>query len=216
MPSSDPPWPVHPATFFHSILKSCRQKICPFCKAPFQKNKNKKNPPHCGNNKAKCHLSSGQSLKTVMDAIDGVAVNDCQPHCRPHRCVHPCSWSSHIQNGQGETGLEENTGPPSTIELKLAGGQYLDLCVHLILDRLFVGKNFVNVPVVLKAPARQCYNKLQVSSLYIKTKHRWHVWSLTLHAVWPPRQTSFRAWPSAPTLSATGDTVKIYHSSPSI
>lgn len=26
VPSSDPPWPVQPATFFHSILKSCKQK----------------------------------------------------------------------------------------------------------------------------------------------------------------------------------------------
>lgn len=32
--------------------------------------------------------------------------------------------------------------------------------VHLSLDGLLEGKKFVNVPVVLKAPARQLYNKL--------------------------------------------------------
>lgn len=70
----------------------------------------------------KPHLSFDQSLKTIMDAIDLVTVNERQSHRRPYRRVHPCSWSSHVQNGQGEISLEGSTGPTSTIEMKLCWG----------------------------------------------------------------------------------------------
>lgn len=60
----------------------------------------------------------------------------------------------------------------------LLGGQYLNLCLHLILDRLLEGKKLVNVPVVLKAPAKKTQYKLCVSSVLTKNAR-----SLTLLAV---------------------------------
>lgn len=103
---------------FHLKKLQTKGIVC-FVQSHFKKNKKNTSSSLWKQQNKIHHLSFGQSLETVLDAVDLVAMNDCQPHCRPHRWVHPCSWSSHIQNGQGEIGLEEKTRPPSVIELKL-------------------------------------------------------------------------------------------------
>lgn len=102
------------------------------------------------------HLSSGESLEAVMNTVDLVPAYECQPDGRPDGRIHACSRSSHVQNGQGEIGLRGRTGQSDTEKL-ISTSLNKDInCKggHLSLDRLLEGQNLVDVPVVLKTPAR--------------------------------------------------------------
>ena len=56
------------------------------------------------------YLTLGQALKAIMHNVHCVSLGDASAHRGAHGCVHAGSWSPHIQDGQGDVGLQKETG----------------------------------------------------------------------------------------------------------
>lgn len=45
------------------------------------------------------HLSLGQTLEAIVHSQHAVALQDTNPDCSSHSCIHACTGRAHIQNG---------------------------------------------------------------------------------------------------------------------